>query len=272
MDFIKKFPVAFFLLATFVITYVIGIGIYLAFETLGIVSPWVNNFVLRFGPSLAGILTIAIVAGKEGLNDLWRRCVRWRFSPWLYLVAILVQPVILLIVLFFRGFGGEVQSINPLTAIGVFISQLLLTVFIGAGLGEELGWRGFLLPELAKRYNPFVASLFVGIAWFVWHIPAYFLDSDRAASDPILPFAVIILALSIVLTFGYYQSKESLLLPILLHGSFDAAWETMVIVLPGIVEKPGFQPAFDWMIAGLWCVLALIIVIRWGVNLGRDSA
>jgi uncharacterized protein len=271
MDFVKKFPVTFFLFATLLITYVLGIGIYLVLEALGVGSPWINNFVLRFGPSLAGILTIAIVAGKSGLNDLWRRCLRWRFSPWLYLFAILAQPIILLIVLFLRGFGAEVQSIDPLTVVGVFLSQLVLTVFIGAGLGEEPGWRGFLLPELAKRYSPFVANLFVGIAWFAWHIPAYFLDSDRAASDPILPFAVIIIALSIVLTFGYYRSTESLLLPILLHGSFDAAWETMVIVLPEVTNRPGFQPAFDWTMAGLWCVLALIIVIRWGVNLGRKS-
>lgn len=272
MDFVKKFPVTFFLFATLLITYVLGIAIYLALEALGVSSAWINNFVLRFGPTLAGILTIAFLSGRAGLRDLWQRCLRWRFSPWLYLFAILVQPIILLAVLFLRGFGVDVQSVNPLTAVGVFISQLLLTVFIGAGLGEELGWRGFLLPELVKRYSPFVASLFVGMAWFAWHIPAYLINSDRAASDPILPFAVIIMALSIVLTFGYYASKESLLLPILLHGSFDAAWETMTIVLPGVVDRPGFQPAFDWTLAVFWSLLALVVVIRWGIHPGKESA
>lgn len=271
MDFVKKIPITFFLFAAFLITYVFGIAIYLAFDALGVASPWINNFVLRFGPTLAGILTIALISGRAGLNDLWRKCLHWRFSPWLYLFAILIQPIILLIVLFLRGFGADVQSIDPITVAAVFISQLLLTVFIGAGLGEELGWRGFLLPELAKRYSPFVASLFVGIAWFAWHVPAYLIDSERAATDPILPFAVIILALCIVLTFGYYRSKESLLLPILLHGSFDAAWETMTIVLPDVTSRPGFQPAFDWTLAAFWALLALIVVIRYGGRLGRAS-
>src|SRR5688572_23141458 len=145
MNFIKRFPVAFFLLATIVITYVFGIAIYLVLQKLEINSPWINNFVLRFGPSLAGIITIAIIAGRTGLGDLWRKCLRWRFSPLLYLSAALIQPAILLIVLYYRGYGAEIQSIRPLTAIGIFSSQLLLTVFIGAGLGEEIGWRGFML-------------------------------------------------------------------------------------------------------------------------------
>lgn len=43
--------------------------------------------------------------------------------------------------------------------------------FDGGGLLEETGWRGFLLPELQKKYTPLKAAIGVGILWSLWHIP-----------------------------------------------------------------------------------------------------
>jgi membrane protease YdiL (CAAX protease family) len=38
-------------------------------------------------------------------------------------------------------------------------------------LGEEIGWRGFLVPELAKRHSFVATSLISGIIWALWHYP-----------------------------------------------------------------------------------------------------
>ena len=43
--------------------------------------------------------------------------------------------------------------------------------------GEEIGWRGFLVPELAKRHGFVTTSLISGIIWALWHYPILLLGS-----------------------------------------------------------------------------------------------
>lgn len=265
MRFVKQYPIAFFLVAAFVITYPLGIGGFLAIRGLhrstGLDLSWAGELLLKFGPSLAGILTIALIAGGHGVRDLFLRCIRFRGPALFYLVAILIQPVILIVVLLIRGHGSMLSGIDLTEALAVFSTQLLLNVFLGGGLGEELGWRGFMLPKLGARYSALVANLLIAVAWFAWHVPAYILF-DKGASDPVLPFAVISIPFSLILGWAYVRSYESLSLPILLHGSINAAYYSMEELLPAVTGQADFQPAFDWWLAVLWCVLAGLVLVR----------
>jgi membrane protease YdiL (CAAX protease family) len=38
-------------------------------------------------------------------------------------------------------------------------------------LGEEIGWRGFLVPELAKRFSYTATAVISGLIWAAWHVP-----------------------------------------------------------------------------------------------------
>ena len=40
-------------------------------------------------------------------------------------------------------------------------------------IGEELGWRGFLLPTLQTRLSAIASALIIGLIWFCWHIPLF---------------------------------------------------------------------------------------------------
>lgn len=42
---------------------------------------------------------------------------------------------------------------------------------LGRSLGEELGWRGFLVPELCRRYRLELAGVLSGLLWALWHFP-----------------------------------------------------------------------------------------------------
>lgn len=45
------------------------------------------------------------------------------------------------------------------------------------GLGEEMGWRGFLLPQLLP-YGCRLALVAVGLIWWAWHLPLSFLQPE----------------------------------------------------------------------------------------------
>jgi membrane protease YdiL (CAAX protease family) len=135
-------------------------------------------------------------------------------------------------------------------------------------LGEEIGWRGFLLPQLSRRHSPLIASLVVAVAWFAWHLPAYALFG-KGRSDPILPFAAILIPFSLVLAWTYFRSGESLLLPVLLHGSINASFYSMVDLLPAVTDSPSFEPAFDWTVASCWYLIGAVVLAFFGSSLGR---
>jgi len=42
---------------------------------------------------------------------------------------------------------------------------------LATALGEEIGWRGFLVPELFKTMGFTSAALFSGVVWACWHYP-----------------------------------------------------------------------------------------------------
>jgi len=90
--------------------------------------------------------------------------------------------------------------------------------------GEEIGWRGFLVPELMK-FNSFTrTSIITGIIWSVWHVPLI-LWSDYHSKTPswyaVTCFAVMVISISFV--FAWLRMKSGSVWPaVLLHATHNA--------------------------------------------------
>lgn len=70
---------------------------------------------------------------------------------------------------------AEVTPAYPLLSTVLYILMLLtagVAINMPVALGEELGWRGLLTPELARLMPPGRAALVSGLTWAVWHLPA----------------------------------------------------------------------------------------------------
>ena len=70
---------------------------------------------------------------------------------------------------------------------------LLLTVGLvdklGRALGEEIGWRGFLVPEFLKLMPLWQTGLITGAIWFCWHLPAIFFQDYHSPDANAPPMA-----------------------------------------------------------------------------------
>lgn len=99
------------------------------------------------------------------------------------------------------------------------LSSFLLTVFFTGGICEEVGWRGFLLPELQKHFSPLTASLIIGPIWTFWHLPIY-LNGVRPVAN-LVPFFAMVIILSIIFTWLYNRTSGSVLLVVLLHAAVN---------------------------------------------------
>ena len=76
------------------------------------------------------------------------------------------------------------ESIQQLEAQGLTIKSLMLIQLVEAltyaplvntfaALGEEVGWRGFLYPQLKARFGITAGRLIGGVIWGAWHFPLY---------------------------------------------------------------------------------------------------
>jgi membrane protease YdiL (CAAX protease family) len=91
-------------------------------------------------------------------------------------------------------------------------------------LGEEIGWRGLFVPELAKMTNFTKTALISGIVWAAWHMPGIFLlDLNSAGTSTVYSaamFAVMVIGISF--PFAWLTLKSGSLWPaVLLHTTHN---------------------------------------------------
>lgn len=95
------------------------------------------------------------------------------------------------------------------------------------GFGEELGWRGFFVPELAKITSFTNVALTSGVIWALWHWPliifaADVTDFDKApAGFTLTSFSITIVAAGVVMAWLTLKTR-SIWPAVILHGSQNA--------------------------------------------------
>ncbi|MEP3295520.1 MAG: CPBP family intramembrane glutamic endopeptidase [Pseudoruegeria sp.] len=186
----------------------IGYGIAVA---MGDNNRTLGFFVVQFAPLVAAFMTKLVYQGNlRGLGWGWGKT---RYQAAAYGLAFLI-PLISFSLVWLLGFGGfydtaflaEAQvGIADLFGMNIespYVLMLVLLVLGGTlglyiafgGMGEELGWRGFLVPELFKHYDFTKTALISGVIWSVYHWPlVYFLMAPRlgVAPAPLLVFVTI---------------------------------------------------------------------------------
>jgi membrane protease YdiL (CAAX protease family) len=224
---IARHPVFTYILLTLVWSFSIWSLLFLYIKPGGLMNnppPISFLFVVvgGFGPSISGLLTTWLIYGREGLKILWARFRNWRVGRWWF--AILVIPAVTALTPLLRWVAGyPVDSAAMMSLLGPGIGLGLI-----AGLMEEFGWRGFLLPHLLKRYPPFVATLLLGLIWGgLWHGYAdLFGVGGRGLASLVLIVLlgpVLLTAWSFVITWVYEHTQGSMLIAYFMHASISSS-------------------------------------------------
>jgi len=180
-------------------------------KTNPVMAMSIANYAIILTPALANILTRFIT--KEGWRDLWlrpnfRRGWRFYLAAWLLpLLAVIVGAAVYYL-LFPQSFDPSLapvkalfaitpgaESINPWPILlGLILQSAFLAVPINtlASMGEEFGWRAYLLQKFMGRFGGGVrkVSLLVGLVWGVWHWPLFFLAMQIDPNMPLLYLVV----------------------------------------------------------------------------------
>jgi membrane protease YdiL (CAAX protease family) len=219
-----------------------------------------------YGPSLAAIVAAAVIYGRNGLKELWMRVKMWRIPPWLFALAILGPLLGNLALLSILQITGVDLVLNPE---GVPIPKLIIIFFffaiVDGPVGEEIGWRGFLLPRLLEKHGAIFASALIGLVWFAWHLPLYIATDRYELSLAFLSgYLLNNVAFSFLHTWFFLRSGGSALLAILFHTAGNYFVFLSVTLFPSIEQSPTTQPIYHGILA--------VAAIFAGISIWRNPA
>ncbi|MFJ2174054.1 type II CAAX prenyl endopeptidase Rce1 family protein [Streptomyces sp. NPDC087851] len=173
------------------------------------------------GPITAAFLVTAATGGRAGLRAWAARLTKWRVS-WRWYAGILLGVPTALILATFALSDGDIRF--PSAVVLVAYLPVLLFQIITTGLSEEPGWRDFALPRLQERYGPLVGTLILGPLWGLWHLPLFFSEWGGwpdVNALMIAEFIAVATTVSLVMTWVFNRTGESLPMATLLHVSIN---------------------------------------------------
>ena len=159
----------------------------------------------------------------------------------------------------------SVEELRSLLIMQMIIAVLLAPIlnFI-ACLGEELGWRGFLLPTLNEKYSYLKSTIKSGVIWGIWHAPMiamghnYGLGYFGAPWGGILAMIVFCVVVSAFLSYMTFKTK-SCIPAVLSHGMINgfASFSTVFIAVPRV--NPFIGPSPVGILGGVGFIVVGII-------------
>jgi uncharacterized protein len=232
--------------------------------------PFVVSAVLApfAGPFLAAFIMSGATEGKAGVGRLLRQIVLWRVGIQWYLFALVGIPI--LAVLGSIVLPGVLTSFQmpPVSWLPSYLVAFVVCFFVGGPLGEEPGWRGFALPRLQKQFGPFVGTLILAPIHVLWHLPLFWVPQWNTARETVLDvvwYGLSGIAMTVVFTWLFNNTKGSVLLAALAHTSMDAFFVGHFFTAP-IVTGTGVLPFVTGLVPA---ALLMIIVTRGSLSYAR---
>ena len=284
-----------FLVWTFALAYLIQFGASFLFKSGNAGIGQMIIAAVMFVPTLGVLLS-----GAPLKNMGWKPQIRKNIGPfltaWFAPLILTAAGACLYFLLFpshldlsgkYLAEAAGAEALNQLEAQGLTyplyilisaVSSMIYAPFLNMflALGEEIGWRGFLYPQLKARFGTGIGRLLGGIVWGAWHWPLIWLigyEYGAASGNPAgyFGFPVTGMLLFCVITAGWgvlhdwlYEKSGSIWVPSLFHGAINAAAALpLTVCLTNTGSARLLGPVPNGLIAGLpFLTAAAVLTLR----------
>lgn len=213
------------------------------------------------GPLLAALFLLYVKDSPISRSEYWARLISFRRIKGFWWPVTLLTPLALTLIAgavdaLLGGQGLLLESglpgpANPLAWLG-FAAFILMF----GPVPEEMGWRGIALDGLQRRRGSLSASLILGSAWALWHLPLFFIQGTYQANLGIFTadfylYLLMMIPMSILMTWIYNNNDRSTLSAVLFHFAINLTGEVFSISQSG-----------NWIYFGLWFLAAGLVIWR----------
>jgi membrane protease YdiL (CAAX protease family) len=272
-----------------------ALGIFFAFLIVSNGAMTAFALASGFGGAVALLMWSVGLSAMAALKLAGRRLsdLGWNWGPAKYHVIALALPIVYCLVTYDgAALLGLVRVAPPermrafvnaahTSFLGAWVSVIAAFVIIASAgmlqtatnaLGEEIGWRGFLVPRFVALWGFAGGALAVGVVWCAWHVPLILLGDYNAGGDirfELASFAVMVLAKSGPIAW-LRQRAHSLWPCVTFHASHN-------LVVQGIFDPLTVRgPGEVTMVGEFGVVMALVVLLAslpfWVMGLRLPSA
>jgi membrane protease YdiL (CAAX protease family) len=204
-----------------------------------------------WAPTVIALVVVASAKGPAGAAREVRA--RLSYKPgaarWLLLAA--AMPVCTVAgAVFAARAAGDAAAFIPSRGIAQMVGLQIIT----GAIGEELGWRGFLLPRLRKQFGALAAAWVMGILWSLWHLPAFFTSGLPHQVMPMLLVLPFITFFGVFMAFVFNRAGESVLATMAAHLSLN--------IMTGVGGAEFSSRVFWGVLMGVFGLIAVPVTIK----------
>lgn len=227
-----------------------------------LILSWAYEAYLILGGGLkqSGIFSLISLMWIPGLVSLFYRKIKrigfsdvgWKLGSARFYIGAIAIPLVLALLTNIICSLLEMRSwsVLPAERLSGVLPMILFAIGMGlvGALGEELGWRGFLLPKMIESGFP-RPHLSSGIIWAIWHLPLVALGDYYNVKAPMLiaaAYTLSIIALGWVIN-EFRLRSGSVWVAAVFHTSHNFFFQ---LAVPGILfSVPGPQ-GYWWEVVG----------------------
>ena len=231
--------------------------------------------VLMFFPAI-GVLVTRLVT-REGFKDAmldlrFKGTIRYYLIGWFGPMVLTLLGTLLYFAIYPSAFTlasyHAAMEAEPIPPILVVLLLLLTPLFnLVPCLGEEWGWRGYLLPKIARRMGFLPAVLLTGLLWGLWHAPIIVAGHNYGMQYPGYPWAGIAAMCAFCIVVGvllsYITLKARSCWPaVLAHGAINGTASVGLLFLADPMGYDRFLgPAPTGIIGSAFYIAAAVWIV-----------
>lgn len=179
------------------------------------------------GPLVAAVILASPSNVQGGLPGLLHGILQWRVGLIWWGMALLSMLAVYLLATYVSelrsGKSSGMIFHKPVNGwMWLAVSQAYVV------FSEEVGWRGFALPQLIERFGSLGAALILGVLWSLWHLPMFSIPGSNQ-TGPFWRYTIGTTTRSVLLTVIYTGSGGSILLCMLFHAATNIWFFTMTL-------------------------------------------
>lgn len=257
---------------------------------------------MMFTPALATVAALLVqrrTQGRRGARAVLRELGMWPLRPagrtvgmtaamivaaplliFLGIAVLALTGLITLDLVEFSGFAAAIResvpASTPLPPAGFLVTMQLVLIPVGAlinipfAFGEELGWRGWLVPAL-RPLGVWPALVISGAFWGFWHAPLILLGYNFAEPNPLGVLLMMVACVFFGILLGWTRLRTGSVWPaVLAHGAFNAAAGAIGLVIAADSPFPSLTVAGPLGMV-MWGVFVAVTLVLWGAGQFRPD-